>query len=327
MADNFTQMGATPDFYGSILNSARQKLVRMPDGTYRAAPQISAPTSLSNIYGGMYAPAGQSGSAALTSHPVKLVAIDGAGQPKISASAKLTPSPGSMKTEGQAGNVALPPGVVPQQAKLDMAALAAMTPGPILPPASHHAIATQERLGTTPSPVLSFAGDENTGLRAPGVAAIKAATNPFAGASGGITGGLNYPITPPIRDVSIGKQPLTKFLPASQRQNDTLTTLGNNVGNVLSATPAGHIYSLLTGGSNNGGGLLNTLFGYGGLLNSGKPANANVAPPPTVLSPTVHAALLAQQSSDQRGIEALRAAGLGEGQGGSSGGAWGVGHL
>ena len=51
----------------------------------------------------------------------------------------------------------------------------------------------------------------------------------------------------------IGPQPITKFLPPSQRQNDTLTTVGNVAGNIFSNTPLGHLYNFLTGGPVTGG--------------------------------------------------------------------------
>lgn len=105
MADNFMPMGGIPDFYGTILNSAQQNLVRMPDGSLAPAPQMSPPTSLADIYGGMYAPAGTSGSTALTSHPVKLVAIGRDGNPVTSGSASLRPSTGDLVASSTATGI------------------------------------------------------------------------------------------------------------------------------------------------------------------------------------------------------------------------------
>jgi len=281
MADNFYPMGGTPDFYGSMLNSARQQLVRMPDGTYRVAPQASGPTTLEQIYGGIYAPGGQSGSAALSSHPVKLVAVDAnTGNPvPTGGTARLSPNSGVLKTVGKAGNVGLPLGVVPASVTRMMADMSASgsppSPPAILtgyakvsaPRSASGTVATgkgQDRM--PPTPLLAF-GDTPSVPKSPAVAAIDAATVPLP---------RPRPVpTVPVPGIT-GPQPLTKFLAPNQRQNDTLTTAGNVAGNLVAGTPVGHVYSLLTGAPNTGGGILNGLFGYGGLFN-GHPASA---PPP-----------------------------------------------
>jgi nucleoid-associated protein YgaU len=51
MAD-FNQTGLG-DWYGELLGSAQQQLVRQPDGTYAPAPQFGGNTSLDAIYGGI----------------------------------------------------------------------------------------------------------------------------------------------------------------------------------------------------------------------------------------------------------------------------------
>lgn len=287
-----------------------------------SAPFPQSPSSLAGSRGGI----GASGSG-LVSHSVQTLRIDpmtnqviSGNQPQSLQDAlnvyaqrqALNTNGGSVKTtSAQAGNVALPKGVVPKQAAADLAAItkpagSAFTGGfgssALLP---HTAVPNQSRIGPTPSPVMSFAGDENTGIPAP-VAAITKATNPFGGAVANGALKIKPPTVPiPVIPSSIGgKQPLTKYLPASQRQNDNLTTAGNVAGNILSATPAGHVWSLLTGAPNTGGGLLDGLFGYGGLLNSGpRMVSAPVTQQP--LSP-----LLAQQSADQRGQAALQASGM-----------------
>lgn len=289
--------------------------------------QLSAPFSQPvNAFAGSRANGGAS-SGGLVSHPVQTLRIDpltnqviSGNQPQSLQDAlnvyaqrqALNTNGGSVKTtSAQAGNVALPKGVVPQQAAADLASItkpagSAFTGGfgssALLP---HTAIPNQSRIGPTPSPVLAFNGDQNTSIPAP-VAAITAATNPFGGAVANGALKIKPPTVPiPVIPASIGgKQPLTKYLPASQRQNDNLTTAGNVAGNILSATPAGHVWSLLTGAPNTGGGLLDGLFGYDGLLNSGpRMVFAPVAQQP--LSP-----LLAQQSADQRGQAALQASGM-----------------
>lgn len=53
---NFTPMGAVPDFYSQIMGDASRNLVRMPDGSYKAAPQFPAPSSVNDVYAGMYSP-------------------------------------------------------------------------------------------------------------------------------------------------------------------------------------------------------------------------------------------------------------------------------
>lgn len=73
MAD-FQVMGGVPDFYSQILNSARQNLVRMPDGSLAPAPRFGGSTSLDAIYGGILPPSVP--SAPLVSRSVNTVPID-----------------------------------------------------------------------------------------------------------------------------------------------------------------------------------------------------------------------------------------------------------
>lgn len=53
MPSTYQPMGSMPAGYGSILNDARQNLVRMPDGSYAPFPQMGGPTSLDQMYGGI----------------------------------------------------------------------------------------------------------------------------------------------------------------------------------------------------------------------------------------------------------------------------------
>lgn len=80
MAD-FQVMGGVPDFYSQILNSARQQLVRQPDGTYAPAPQFGGSTSLDQIYGGILPPPVP--STPLVSRSVSTVPVDSNGDPVV----------------------------------------------------------------------------------------------------------------------------------------------------------------------------------------------------------------------------------------------------
>lgn len=73
MPDNYAPMGAVPDFYSQLLNSAQQQLVRMPDGSLQQAPQYAQPSSVQQMYSGIYqAPS----SPSLASRSVQTVQID-----------------------------------------------------------------------------------------------------------------------------------------------------------------------------------------------------------------------------------------------------------
>lgn len=53
----FNQSGGLPTGYSELLNSARQQLVKMPDGTYTIAPQFGGSTNINELYQGIYPPA------------------------------------------------------------------------------------------------------------------------------------------------------------------------------------------------------------------------------------------------------------------------------
>lgn len=53
MATGYQVMGGVPSGYAELLNSARQQLVQLPDGTYAVSPQYGQPTTLDQIYGGI----------------------------------------------------------------------------------------------------------------------------------------------------------------------------------------------------------------------------------------------------------------------------------
>lgn len=160
MADNYYPMGGVPDFYGPIMNAAAQSLVRMPDGTLRQAPQMSGPTSVGQIYGGMYASQPTSGS-------VSLAKADPVGS--------LHASGGWNQFDDQFNQ---PTAVVSKpKGTLKVAASSSGIPGP-----SGYTNLYKDQARLQPGTALAFAG--NNGVSPP-VAAINAALNPFAGARAG----------------------------------------------------------------------------------------------------------------------------------------------
>lgn len=290
-------MADANDFYSQILNAANSQLVRMPDGTYRAAPQMSGPTSVEQLYQGII-------PKSVSADPVGSGMADSGGwnqfDDQFNSPASIVPQ---VRTASQAGNVALPKGVVPKRAASDLAAITSLPGGAftggygsssILP---HTAIPNQSRIGPTPSPILSFAGDEGNG---PAVSAINGATSPFGGSAGGI-GGSYVPSAIPLRPSS-GLVPLTQFNtvnPASQ--------IVPRVQSTFNSSPIGHVASLLSGEPVQGE-LLGMLFNHSSAPVSQSLAQAMATPAP--ISADTHAALMAQQSPDQRGQAALQASGM-----------------
>lgn len=128
MAD-FQVMGGVPDFYSQILNSARQQLVRQPDGTYAPAPQFGGSTSLDQIYGGILPPSVP--STPLVSRSVNTVPIDGNGNPIVPRVGNNIPPVSETLAEQRsgwrpavtqgvqpAGTVTMPPGARPSNIPL-----------------------------------------------------------------------------------------------------------------------------------------------------------------------------------------------------------------
>lgn len=135
MAD-FQVMGGVPDFYSQILNSARQQLVRQPDGTYAPAPQFGGSTSLDQIYGGILPPSVP--KTPLVSRSVNTVPVDSNGNPIVPRVGNNIPSTRETLAEQRsgwrpavtqgvqpAGTVTMPPGARP-----------ANIPLPTMPPPS-----------------------------------------------------------------------------------------------------------------------------------------------------------------------------------------------
>ena len=100
MAD-FQVMGGVPDFYSQILNSARQQLVRQPDGTYAPAPQFGGSTSLDQIYGGILPPSVP--STPLVSRSVNTVPVDSNGNPVVPRVGNNIPSTRETLAEQRSG--------------------------------------------------------------------------------------------------------------------------------------------------------------------------------------------------------------------------------
>lgn len=142
MAD-FQVMGGVPDFYSQILNSARQQLVRQPDGTYAPAPQFGGSTSLDQIYGGILPPSVP--KTPLVSRSVNTVPVDSNGNPVVPRVGNNIPSTRETMAEQRSGwRPAVTQGVQPAgTATMPLGA----RPSNIPPPTSPEA--TQTAQGTT----------------------------------------------------------------------------------------------------------------------------------------------------------------------------------
>lgn len=151
MADNYYPMGGVPDFYGPLMNSAAQSLVRMPDGTLAPAPQYSGITSLADVYGGVLpSNTGATGTASLRYDPPGDLAASGGWNQfddQFNSPAALSPNRGAVR-------------------------VGAATPVVRGPNGSISLNKDQSRLD--PGTALAFAGD--TTPRSPALAAIQRAT-------------------------------------------------------------------------------------------------------------------------------------------------------
>ena len=114
--------GSLSDFYSG--NMAPPD--RGPNGTYVQSQLKGQPTSLSEIYGGII-PSQAPMSTGLTSRSVNTVPVDMYGNPIRNASSQSgiqAPSSGAQRTVGQAGSVAMPPGVTPASVQQAFAMMA-----------------------------------------------------------------------------------------------------------------------------------------------------------------------------------------------------------
>jgi len=114
--------GSLSDFYSG--NMAPPD--RGPNGTYVQSQLKGQPTSLSEIYGGII-PSQAPMSTGLTSRSVNTVPVDMYGNPIRNASSQSgiqAPSSGAQRTVGQAGSVAMPPGVTPASVQRAFAMMA-----------------------------------------------------------------------------------------------------------------------------------------------------------------------------------------------------------
>ena len=171
MAD-FNAMGGVPDFYGSILADARRNLVRKPDGTLAPAPVFGQPTSVNDIYRGMLPTAPPAPRSPVGAGPGTYGNLVGLVNDPIYSGGS---SSGAIRTVGQAGTVAMPPGARPasvdrgfaqmgqQPSATQRSAMAAAPLPPITLPSGPGPVGfvntakATDRL--TPSTGLAFAGD------------------------------------------------------------------------------------------------------------------------------------------------------------------------
>lgn len=126
MPNGFNQMGSIPEGYDSLLNAARQQLVRMPDGSLQLAPQFGGSTSLDAIYGGILPSAPPSVPGPLKTRSVPTYNVDNTGAPIVAQAPGFSaPSMGATRLEQSgsrpaltagtqpAGTVTMPPGARP----------------------------------------------------------------------------------------------------------------------------------------------------------------------------------------------------------------------
>jgi len=222
-------MGAVPDFYSELLNSARQQLVRQPDGSLAAAPQFGQATTLNDIYAGILPSPGTP----LASRSVSTVPVDMNGNPVITSSngpgfyadtmaATRAEQSGSRPaiTQGvqPAGMMTMPPGARPSN--IPLVSLPPMGPSP-----AQMASAPIPRPRPLGAPVwdpfgTNVAKDEsrlpaNDGGEAGFLAAFyPGAANPAADAAGQLAGGIPMPRSRPIPPASIPLTSLTGAPPS-----------------------------------------------------------------------------------------------------------------
>lgn len=121
MADfNWTPSGgALSNFYSGSMAPP----IKLPNGQYIPAPNV---LSVEEIYRGILPAAPPAPRTSLTSRPVTTVPVDAYGNPITRTAA--SPS-GIQRTVGQAGNVAMPPGVVPKSVQQAFASNPALSAG------------------------------------------------------------------------------------------------------------------------------------------------------------------------------------------------------
>jgi hypothetical protein len=167
---NFTPMGGIPEGYDSLMNSARQQLVQLPDGRLVPAPQFGGQTSLDAIYGGIIPPSGgQPQSGQLTANGLGLAGWNqGGGE----AGMQGIPSPqGSMVAAGGSGQNGQF-GMVDPRMRGQMTAQAA--PNMVGQPRGS-VMMNKDMSRLDPGTALAFAGEQS---QPPAIAAINQAVMP-----------------------------------------------------------------------------------------------------------------------------------------------------
>jgi hypothetical protein len=124
--NGFNQMGNIPEGYDSLLNSARQQLVKLPNGSYTVAPQFGGSTNINDLYKGIYPSARPQTTSGLKNNYVPTYQVRSDGTPIIPRAPGFSaPSSASTRAEQSgsrtaftqgtqpAGTVPMPPGARP----------------------------------------------------------------------------------------------------------------------------------------------------------------------------------------------------------------------
>lgn len=176
-----------PNDLQSALNTYATRLAAQKPAPVKTAQSLPEPkvTFSNGLGGGQQTPFERANQEMLVnSLPFGLnLAASGFGNAYNAVSNALTPKPTPATPKPAQKVVASPPATStpkPLSSGPTPSQLAAINniSGAYQQPITHSAISTQDRIGQTPSPLMAFAGDQNTGLPA-GVAAINAATIPL----------------------------------------------------------------------------------------------------------------------------------------------------
>lgn len=229
---------APGDWYGQLLNSAQQQLVKLPDGTYVQVPQMGQATSLDDIYRGII----PSVPGPLKSRAVNTVPIDPMTGNPITAKAPGFTADTMAATRAEqsgsrpavtvgtqpAGTVAMPPGARPESVNRAFAQMGVTPPGNVWDPfGTNVAGKDQSRLPSNDGGESGFMSAFFPGAGTPATAAIDQAAG----------GGIPLPRPRPLPPASL---PLTSFAPPSVpapsytiKSGDTLSALAKKFGTTV----------------------------------------------------------------------------------------------